>query len=64
MPFKSRSQARMFGVLKKRGKISEETAEEFAEETPDISKLPEHSGGGVKRKKKRRRMAGKMAGEK
>lgn len=63
MPFKSRSQARMFGVLKKRGAISKETAEEFAEATPDIGKLPEHAGG-VKRKKKSRRMAGKMAGEK
>jgi hypothetical protein len=53
----------MFGVLKKRGAISKETAEEFAEATPDIGKLPEHAGG-VKRKKKSRRMAGKMAGEK
>ena len=63
MPFKSRSQVRMFGHLKSKGDISEEKFEEFAEATPNMSKLPEHAGG-VKRKKKNRRMAGKMAGEK
>lgn len=48
MPFKSKSQARLFFAKEKRGELPEGTAEHWAEVTPSIKALPEH----VKKKKK------------
>jgi hypothetical protein len=40
MPFKSRKQMKKFFVLEKEGKLSKGTAKQWADETPDIKKLP------------------------
>lgn len=47
MPAKSKKQLKKLFVLEKQGKIKKGVAEEFARETPNISKLPER----VKKKK-------------
>jgi len=41
MPFKSKSQMRAFFAKEKRGELPKGTAERWAEETPNISALPE-----------------------
>jgi hypothetical protein len=41
MPVKSKAQLRKLFVLEDQGKLKKGTAEEFAKETPDYSKLPE-----------------------
>ena len=43
MPFKSKAQMKSF-CYGKRGEIPKGTAERWAEETPDIKKLPEKKG--------------------
>jgi hypothetical protein len=47
MPFRSKAQARKFGQLVREGKISQETFDQWASETPNMKKLPER----VKKKK-------------
>jgi len=42
VPFKSKAQQRKFFAMANRGEISKAKAEEWAHETPDIKKLPEH----------------------
>jgi hypothetical protein len=50
VPFKSKSQMRLFFAKEKRGELPAGTAEEWAGETPDIGALPD-------RKKKARAYA-------
>ena len=47
MPFKSKAQVGKFFAMEKRGQLSKGTAEEWAHETKNIKKLPQH----VKKKK-------------
>ena len=44
MPFKSKAQMKKFFAMEKRGEIPKGTAERWAEETPNIKKLPEKKG--------------------
>lgn len=41
MPFKSKAQQRKMFELEKEGKVKPGTAEQWAKETPNISKLPQ-----------------------
>ena len=47
-PLKSKAQLGKLAILEKEGKVKKGTVKEFAKETPNIKKLPEH----VKKKKK------------
>lgn len=49
MPAKSKAQLKKLFVLEKEGKLKPGTAEQWACETPNIKKLPQH----VKRKSKK-----------
>jgi len=40
MPYKSKKQMRKFFMLEKEGKLKKGTAEAWANETPNIKKLP------------------------
>jgi hypothetical protein len=51
MPAKSKAQLRKLFVLEKEGKLAKGKAEEFARETPNIKKLPEHVKKKAKKKK-------------
>ncbi|MEM3609334.1 MAG: hypothetical protein QW076_00285 [Candidatus Anstonellales archaeon] len=51
MPFKSKAQIRKFFALEKKGKISDETLQEWIASTPDIKHLPERVGRKKKTKK-------------
>lgn len=42
MPFKSRSQQRLFFAKEARGELPKGTAKQWAKETPSLKKLPEH----------------------
>jgi len=42
MPFKSKAQMRAFFAKEKEGELPKGTAKKWANETPNISKLPEH----------------------
>ena len=44
MPFKSKSQFRKFQQLLSEGKISQDTFDQWVDETPNIKKLPERIG--------------------
>ncbi len=44
MPFKSKAQMKKFFAMEKRGEIPKGTAKRWAEETPNIKKLPEKKG--------------------
>lgn len=44
MPFKSKAQMEKFFAMEKRGEIPKGTAKRWAEETPNIKKLPEKKG--------------------
>ena len=50
MPFKSKAQQKKMFAMEKRGELKKGVAEEFAHETKNIKKLPEH----VKKKGKRK----------
>lgn len=57
MPAKSKAQLGKLFVLEKEGKLKKGTAKEFARETPNIKKLPEHvkkKGKNDKSRKNRR----------
>ena len=45
-PFHSKAQMKKFFVMEKEGKIPKGTAEHWAHETPNISKLPQHKRKG------------------
>lgn len=51
MPFKSKAQMKKFFAMEKRGEIPPGTAERWAEETPNIKKLPKKKKKGGKKKK-------------
>lgn len=53
MPFKSLSQVRKFGEMMKQGKMSHQEFEKWANETPNMSSLPERIGKKKRRKIKR-----------
>ena len=42
MPYKSKAQMRLFFAKEKAGELPEGTAKQWADETPNIKKLPEH----------------------
>lgn len=44
-PFRSKRQARWMFAAEARGELPKGTAERWAEETPDIKRLPEKAGG-------------------
>ena len=51
MPYKSKAQMKKFFAMEKRGEIPPGTAKRWAEETPDIKKLPKKNKKGGKKKK-------------
>lgn len=53
MPFKSKAQIAKMGDLKKQGKITQEKFDQWMNETPNPSALPERVGQGKVRKVKK-----------
>ena len=51
MPYKSKAQERLFFAKEARGELPKGTAKEWAHETKNIKKLPEHKKKATKRKK-------------
>lgn len=55
MPFKSRAQMKKFFVMEKKGELPKGVAKEWASETPNINKLPEHKNSSQGRYHERNR---------
>lgn len=50
VPFKSKAQVGKMAILEKEGKVKKGTVKEWASETPNMKKLPEHKKKPAKKK--------------
>ncbi len=57
MPYRSKRQQRLFFVLQREGRLKPGTALQWAHETPNIRRLPEHVSDRRDKHRRRRRAA-------